>query len=67
LKTNLFNQKAMLTKAKNLNRNGRSLLIVFLHMFLVILMTGVFFSCQKKEEVKLLKIGLPEEPKSLNL
>jgi len=57
----------MLTKAKYLNVSGRSLLIVFLHMFLVILMVGVFFSCQKKEEVKLLKIGLPEEPKSLNL
>ena len=36
-------------------------------MFLTVMIAGVFFSCQKKEEVKLLKIGLPEEPKSLNL
>ncbi|MEN8212291.1 MAG: ABC transporter substrate-binding protein, partial [Thermodesulfobacteriota bacterium] len=57
----------MLTKKKQLNRNWESTVIFFFSMFLIIIMLGVLSSCQKKEEIKLLKIGLPEEPKSLNL
>lgn len=34
---------------------------------LVILILATVLSCAKKEETNLLKIGLPEEPKSLNV
>jgi len=34
---------------------------------LLILTTGVFWSCQTENSKKLLKIGLPEEPKALNI
>jgi peptide/nickel transport system substrate-binding protein len=34
---------------------------------LLAVMTGFFFSCQKSGEQSILKIGLPEEPRSLNL
>ena len=67
MKAKLKSQEVMLTKTRQLNKTGKSLVIIFLHMFLVIIMAGIFFSCQKKSEIKLLKIGLPEEPKSLNL
>lgn len=67
MKAKLSSRKVMLTKKKQLNRNWKSTVIFFFSMFLIIMMLGVFSSCQKKEEIKLLKIGLPEEPKSLNL
>ena len=34
---------------------------------LILLITGFLISCQKKTDTGILKIGLPEEPKSLNL
>jgi len=34
---------------------------------LVIIILGIVLSCQKKDETNMLKIGLPEEPKSLNV
>ncbi len=41
-----------------------TLLLLFL---LLVAIAGVFSSCQKTNEQALLKIGLPEEPRSLNL
>jgi peptide/nickel transport system substrate-binding protein len=39
----------------------------FLPAVLLIVITGLFFACQKTTEQTILKIGLPEEPRSLNL
>ncbi|MCD4743616.1 MAG: ABC transporter substrate-binding protein [Desulfobacteraceae bacterium] len=50
-----------------LERPALYLLTIFFHMFLIILAACVLFSCQKNEKHKVLRIGLPEEPKSLNL
>ncbi|MCG8619421.1 MAG: ABC transporter substrate-binding protein, partial [Desulfobacterales bacterium] len=33
----------------------------------IVLASALFLSCQKTEEDRFLKIGLPEEPRSLNL
>ena len=52
---------------KNLGRLFKSSLKQILFTGLVILILGTVLSCQKKEEAALLKIGLPEEPKSLNV
>ena len=67
MKVKLVNQKTMSQGTMYLSRTGKSLFIVLFHIFLMALIAGIFFSCQKKEEIKILKIGLPEEPKSLNL
>ncbi|MCK5543308.1 MAG: ABC transporter substrate-binding protein [Desulfobacterales bacterium] len=57
----------MIKKQSQSNKFPIYLLIVFSHMFLVFILAGMLFSCQKKEKVNILKIGLPEEPKSLNV
>jgi len=62
--------KSFKKEAASLNicdKPALNLLIVFFAIFLTVLTISMFFSCQKKEKVELLKIGLPEEPKSLNL
>ncbi|MBU1697386.1 MAG: ABC transporter substrate-binding protein, partial [Proteobacteria bacterium] len=52
---------------KSLDRLFKSSLKRILFTGLMILILGMVLSCQKKEEAALLKIGLPEEPKSLNV
>ncbi|MBC8439691.1 MAG: ABC transporter substrate-binding protein [Deltaproteobacteria bacterium] len=52
---------------KNLDRLFKSNLKRVLFTGLLILILGMVLSCQKKEEEALLKIGLPEEPKSFNV
>jgi len=67
LKAKLFGKKNVFTPVKQLRKACGSFTTLFIHIFLVVIIAGLFFSCQKKEKTKLLKIGLPEEPKSLNL
>ncbi len=52
---------------KRPDRSFKNCLKYILSTGLVIIILGMVLSCQKKDETKLLKIGLPEEPKSLNV
>ncbi len=50
-----------------LKSQRKSCTIFFLSAAILMGLTGIFFSCQKSSEQALLKIGVPEEPRSLNL
>ncbi len=52
---------------KRLEKSFKKSLKYILSTGLVIIILGIILSCQKKDETNLLKIGLPEEPKSLNV
>lgn len=54
-------------KKNRLRWQGKSFLKGFLMALLVMGLAGLIFSCQKSKEQAFLKIGLPEEPQSLNL
>lgn len=67
MKTKLLNQKKRSEKQARIKAVlGSSGFLIF-HLLLVIMLAAFFWGCQKKEKSTLLKIGLPEEPKSLNL
>ena len=56
-----------MSNKKRLNRLFKSSLKCILFTGLGILILGMVLSCHKKDDTSLLKIGLPEEPKSLNV
>ncbi|MCK5099498.1 MAG: ABC transporter substrate-binding protein, partial [Desulfobacteraceae bacterium] len=56
-----------MSNKKRLSRLFKSSLKRILFTGLVILISGMVLSCHKKDDTSLLKIGLPEEPKSLNV
>lgn len=49
------------------NRWFRPVFTWLLPAVLLLAITGALFSCQKSEDTAVLKIGLPEEPRSLNI
>lgn len=59
--------KKKVLNPKLLNRSTKSFLRPLIFAALMGVFFSIFFSCQKNENKGLIKIGLPEEPKSFNI
>lgn len=56
-----------LNQVKKMNRLSRLVETIFKWLWVPVLAAGLLIGCQKAGDLTLLKIGLPEEPQSLNL